>query len=464
MTDDLDVNSQTARTVPTVTLTDDALYGVHADGPAYAKAVANLPIQVKLGRVRSKTLRTPLFLGDFVDLRAADPPPVKDWYTKAAPSLARMYLNDQYGDCVVAGKAHAFGVWSANDEDSGGTVVGTDQEILSQYRKWCGHLGNDSGCIIDEVLTRVLNEGMVLGGKTYRIDGFAKVDNTNRKLVQVALLLTGAATIGIDLPSAWTNSAVWDVTSSKIVGGHDVTPCGYDETGVYVSSWGRIYRMTWPAFLSTRWVGELWVMLSPTWYGPDKRSPAGLDVEGLKRAMDLFRSGGVPDWEPTVPPPGPPPPVVPPVPPSPPSPPSPPPPVPPVPPMHETLKVTLRGDFPAGAFGGTRPVTITGTAAPASAAWDQAGDGLSAGAVDWFAVVQDVMAVVAAAAAAKQTGDWNPVVAAVKKLLADLGVTFPAFAPGRSGPAGGPVGKLTPEQWQALIQMALTLLQLFARK
>lgn len=405
-------------TVPSVLLTGDALTGVHADGEPYRRAVAALPQTVRLGRVRSRRLRTPLHLADFVDFAAADPPPSKDWYTKAALSIARMYLNDRLGDCVVAGKAHAFGVWSANDPDSGGTIVGTDAEISSQYRQWCGHLGNDSGCVIDEVLNAILRTGMVLGGKTYRIDGFCGVDWTNKKLAQVALLLTGATTIGINLPEAWTNSSIWDVTNSRIVGGHDVTPCGYDEKGVYVSSWGRIYLITWAAFLQTRWVEEMWVMLSDTWYGPDKVSPAGLNAERLKEKFDTFKQGGVPDWEPV--------PVPPPLPPVPPQPPEPP--VPQTFPNYEGI-VALP-------FGLSLPfVAIPDVPAHVGAA-----------SFDPVAVIQDLFAIYTA----YQTGSIPAVEAAVKQLLADLGLS----------PFGAAGAGFRPD-WIQLAQLILNALLAF---
>lgn len=370
--------------VPTVTLTGEALLGVALDGEAHRRAVAQLPQAVKLGRVRAKSRRNVVHLADFVDLAAADPPPAADYYTKAAASLTRMYLNDQLGCCVVSGKAHSFGVWSANDSDSGGVIQATDQEVLSQYRRWCGHLGNDSGCIIDEVLTRILNEGMVLGGKTYRIDGFAAVDHTSKKLVQVALLLTGSATIGINLPAAWTNSDVWDVTNSRIVGGHDVSVVGYDERGVYVSSWGRVYLMTWAAFLSTRWVEEMYVVLSDVWYGPDRMSPAGLDAAALKAALDRFKSGGIPDWVP----PAPEPPVVPPA------------PVPPPAPAFPNYAGTVTLRLPVfGSISGTVTLSPVGAAAALPHGLDgwlkvAAAAGqllLDVGARNWGAVVGDLI-------------------------------------------------------------------------
>lgn len=317
--------------VPTIELEGSATTGIIVSDQHRALLTARaLPTSVRLGaHVRRHTLRNVPHLGDFVNPKKLTLPNKVDWYTKAAESMARMYLNDRYGDCVIAGKAHNFGIWSANDDDSPGIILASDDEIYSQYVSFCGYLGRDSGCIIDDVLTKIMKNGFKMGGKTYNIDGFCAVDWTKQDFVKVALLLTGACSIGIDLPAAWTRDAVWDETNTSIVGGHDVSPVGYDDTGVYVASWGRIYKITWKAFMSTRWLGEMWVMLSSTWYGANKKSPSGLDTDALKAAMEKFKQNVLPDVEPPAPPP-------PPVPPAP-----PPPPVPPPIPPH--LKGTFVG-------------------------------------------------------------------------------------------------------------------------
>src|SRR4029079_13803126 len=93
--------------------------------------------EVKLGRIRpieiveTDKYRVLIFPGGktkasvklghyFSAAKDAAPPPAKvDWYTKAKASIDRVYLNDQYGDCVIAGKYHQVGVWSANDNTQG---------------------------------------------------------------------------------------------------------------------------------------------------------------------------------------------------------------------------------------------------------------------------------------------------------------------------------------------------------
>ncbi len=319
-------------TVEKVTLSGSALHGVDTH-LIPARLMAQLPQQVCLGAIIPPALPSAPRLRAYFDPgRMASPPPSStNWRTKAAPSLARMYLNDTYGDCVIAGKAHALGVWSANDldHDPAGIVLATDQEIYSQYVGICGP--NDQGCLITNVLDVMRSKGFLAGGRYYKIDGYVEVDWTSQVEVKVVQAIFGASSIGLQLPEAWTQNAVWDVTNSRIVGGHDVTPIDYDDSGVYVASWGRIYRITWPAFTSARWIQQMYALLAPMWYGKDGLAPSGIDVATLKADLDKLAGGVIPDVGPTPVPPIPIPPT--PVPPPPtPVPPMPPTPFPPLPP------------------------------------------------------------------------------------------------------------------------------------
>lgn len=314
--------------VPEVTLTGSALTGVAPH--LMALPVAQMPAKVKLGRNRPKVRPPVLKLKSYLTTFGATPPPPSvDYYTKAAAATSHMYLNDQYGCCVVSEKAHKLGIWSANDTDSGGTVIATDNEIYQQYQEWCGP--GDNGCVITQVLDIIKARGMKAGGKTYKIDGYVEADWTNKLEVQVALYLFGGLTIGVNLPQAWTQNAVWDVTNTQIVGGHDVGPCGYNAQGVQVTSWGRIYTITWQAFLQNRWVEEMYVPLGPLWYNSDKLAPNGLDVAALLADLDKLGGGVIPDVGPPSPP----------VPPTP----VPPTPVPPFPPGPTPIKFRFDGTF-----------------------------------------------------------------------------------------------------------------------
>jgi hypothetical protein len=270
--------------------------------------IQSMPTHVCLGMNEPlKPVDVPHF-DDFYNYGAVDygaaPPDTLNRREKAARSLSRMYLNDRMGCCVIAGKAHNLGLWSANDSDSGGEVQATDQEIESQYHSICGP--GDNGCMIDRVLNVMASTGFRAGNKLYKIDGYVAVDWTKKDAVKTVQYLFGASTVGFNLPEEWTKAAVWAPTNSRLLGGHDVSPIDYDDRGIYVSSWGRVYLWLWEAFLSTRWVSQYFAMLAPLWYGNDQMSPCGVDVQGLKTAMDIFKRGivpPIPDEKPPIEPP-----------------------------------------------------------------------------------------------------------------------------------------------------------------
>ncbi len=302
----------------TIELTGSAIHGVGH----YKVSTANLPTRVCLGRIKPKAKPSCLKLSSYIDAQTMGALPAStNWREKAGASIARVYLNDRYGDCVFASKAHGYGVWSANDSDSGGIVLATDAEIQQQYFAYTG--GADNGANISEVLDYCKSPGFTLGGKKYKIDGYVSVDNTKKDLIKAALLIFGGLCIGIDLPSAWTNSAVWDVTNSGNVGGHDVLLIDYDDTGIYLSSWGRIYRMTWPAAMSTKWITEMYAMLAPLWYNADSIAPCGLKVDVLREDLTKIDGGIIPDIAP---------------------------PAPPIPTPNAPYQVTFGNDLPAGPF------------------------------------------------------------------------------------------------------------------
>lgn len=226
---------------------------------------------------------------------AIEPPESLDLTDNAQDSIRRMYANDRYGDCVIAGKFHVVGMMSG--EDVGSPRVGEDSEVINQYRRICGP--GDNGCIIEEVLSEMQAGRFTVGNRVAKLDAYAAVDNTDARLAKIAMNLFGPLTLGIDLPSAWTGSnEIWDVTNTRNVGGHDVCTGGYDSKYVLISSWGKIYRMTWAAFTSRKWVGEVWVHMSPDWYGDDNVAPGGYRLDKLKSDFELLKQGRVPEIDP----------------------------------------------------------------------------------------------------------------------------------------------------------------------
>ena len=273
---------------------------------------AGLGKHVRLGRNRPKARPKAVHLGQYLDfqkLKDNPPPDSFDWTPKALTAIKRMYLNDQEGDCVIASKYHQLGVWSANESGADATILASDQEVQSAYHGICGP--GDNGCNITDVLDVFKARGLTASGKVYKIDDYIAIDWTNKLEVIAATLLFGGGCLGINLPAAWTqggDGSVWDVTNSRIVGGHDVPFVGYNAQGATILTWGGTRLITWPAFLSRNWLEEAYALLSPNWYAVASKSPYGIAADDLKADLAKLGGGTIPPLGPPTPPPPPPPP------------------------------------------------------------------------------------------------------------------------------------------------------------
>jgi hypothetical protein len=197
------------------------------------------------------------------------------------------------------------GIWTGNE--TGTPALAVDSEVLNSYHKICGP--GDNGCNISAVLDYFKSNGLTVAGQTHKIDGYCAVDGTSKLELQTALALFGSLTLGLNLPGSWANNAkpgfVWDVTSDRSVGGHDICACGYNEQGVQVCTWGMVGTVTWGAMADKNIVEEIYTQLSPDWYAKAALSPLGIDAATL--AADLAKLGGgtvppLPDPTPPVPP------------------------------------------------------------------------------------------------------------------------------------------------------------------
>lgn len=386
----------------TIELTGEAIYGIDHEATRSNRMMMETNRTVRLGRKPPRPGKRSLRMGDYFDSGAMlmPPPASVDYASAAKDAISRMYVNDTLGCCVIASSAHAHGVWTGNESRL--AAQATDAEIRSTYQSWCGP--GDNGCVIGDVLDRMKSEGLPMGGVRHFIDGYASVDWTNQLQTKVSLFLLGVIKLGINLPQAWTSAAVWDITNTPIVGGHDVAAVGYSFQGVTVASWGRLYLITWAAFMSRRWLEESYAMLAPDWWGGDKLAPCGFDATTLQRDVAIIAGGGVPPIDPVVPP-------------------TPTPPI-PIPPTPAPTPVPVSfPDYVGTAVGvipgvlGSKPVTLQITLKPKAAAGFQT----SLSVASWFALFRDGLALVSAISSA----DFNGVVAAVEKTLADLGVSLP---------------------------------------
>lgn len=226
-----------------------------------------------MGRTRSvaKAPRLSLksYFRDSVGVALPTPPASVDYSHAAAPALSQMYLNDQLGDCVIAGIAHLVGLFTANAGQT--PVTFTNAQLLALYSAIGGYVpGNpatDNGCNETDALNYWQNHGAPSG--SHPIAGWLAVDPRDAVQVKTALWLFENLFFGVELPDAWLtvngNGFTWDAGIPNPNNGHAFVGTGYDSTGVKVSTWGLLGTLTWRA-ITTDVVpqagGELYVVLS----------------------------------------------------------------------------------------------------------------------------------------------------------------------------------------------------------
>ncbi len=222
-------------------------------------------------------------------------PPSTNWLAKAIAAIKRMYLNDAKGDCVIASLFHLAGVWTGNEV--GTPLQGTDAEVAATYAIW-NPGRQDNGCDISTVNNYWRDHGVTINGQLHKIDSYVAVDNTNWDLVKAAIALGFMLKLGIDLPGAWeqtNDGGVWDVTSSRVVGGHDVPAIDFNDTvGATIATWAGTRTITKKAFTSKQYITEAYGILSPDWYSAAQTAPNGIDVTTLKADLALIAAGQIP--------------------------------------------------------------------------------------------------------------------------------------------------------------------------
>jgi hypothetical protein len=202
----------------------------------------------RFGKHPTKNDYRTLRLSAYLSPELAAPPPslnvlarvYQNLKTSNPAVLFPMDGNDTYGDCTIAGVAHAITMYHG--------MIGPQEVIMSKANvvKLYMHLtgGVDSG----------LNELDVLNyWRQNAIDGdeilaFASINPKNHTHVQQAIRLFGGVYLGFqvqqnciqefDAHQPWTPSPLTN-------DGHAVFAVGYDQTNVNVLTWGNTQLGTW---------------------------------------------------------------------------------------------------------------------------------------------------------------------------------------------------------------------------
>lgn len=204
----------------------------------------------KLGRVKSPRDPRNLMFADFLRTPLATPRQYD--FDIAHPGIPTpMFANDQYGDCVMAGRAHQTLRFELLEV--GKTLSISDNDVLREYFTETG--GEDSGLDPVSSLKDWQSKGWAAAGKRLFIRGFAEIKSIQHEQIRQAVYMDVGVGMGLSLPitaqSQVQAGRTWDVVLTGrdaepgSWGGHYVHVCGYTAAGPVCVTWGRKQQMTW---------------------------------------------------------------------------------------------------------------------------------------------------------------------------------------------------------------------------
>jgi hypothetical protein len=210
-------------------------------------------MELRLGKLPAKYDRRTIPLKAILRKELLPPLPESYDIDQALSGIddSRVFGNDQYGDCVIAARAHQ--TLRFEKYEQGRQIEIADQEVIDQYFRESG--GLDSGLYMLNSLKEWRKNGWPVGEKTYTIYAFALVDWKDHEEVMHCIHLLGGINFGMlvyerDIEQFLAGED-WELKpySGALKGGHGVYlfkyVTGYNRDSLTCMTWGRKQRMTW---------------------------------------------------------------------------------------------------------------------------------------------------------------------------------------------------------------------------
>lgn len=225
-------------------------------------------------------------------------PPRADWFA-ACPADGDALGNDTHGCCVEAADFRLIEAWLANSAGSDLWKPSLDL-VLGRYARLTGYdpaTGlNDNGTRTDQDLADFTSMGITLPAlQRDFVPWWRRIDPLNDGHLAVGVGECGPALVTLALPRNWAaieaDSGAWAVAPGQ---GSDWDLCGachrvlfgrFDGVARWVRSWGRdlaVHPDWW-----RRYCVAVDLLLDRAWLDARGRSPGGLDLQELMRAMEL---------------------------------------------------------------------------------------------------------------------------------------------------------------------------------
>ena len=250
----------------------------------------NLGIQElpKLGVIGKKTDNRTLLFQNYVSLPSI---PISSNNREKITTLGAMG-NLQLGDCTEATSGHAIQACSANNNNQ---IIIPDADIIAQYSLDSGYDpktgARDNGCYDLDVIKRLADTGLA-GHKViaYTSTGITRVD-----MIKASCYILGGVRLCGLLPIALQSQTIWKDPKGNLTGinepnswgGHSFYGVDYDETYLYIISWGQIIPVEWGWWLA--YGDEIHPCLLDDWI-KNGIAPNGLYMESLIKDVQALKA------------------------------------------------------------------------------------------------------------------------------------------------------------------------------
>ena len=171
------------------------------------------------------------------------PPKSVDYQQRVKAAMINMALNDQLGDCTIAGIDHVW-LWQATLAGLPYTYPG-DPAVKSTYLGLTG--GKDTGL----QLQTVVNAGSTTGLFGHKLLGAGSIAAQDITTLKQTIDIFGSAYCAGVLPNTaetqFENNQPWTLEPGNNPGldGHCFTLVGYDASWLYACTWGAIQQVSY---------------------------------------------------------------------------------------------------------------------------------------------------------------------------------------------------------------------------
>jgi len=260
--------------------------------------------KVSLGKKAYEHDERTLMLASFMKTDEISVPDHFDFDKGRRAFPIRVWGNDAYGDCVIAGRCNH--IVRLERVEQRRTIALYDDDAIAEYKKMTGCVNpgdeNDTGLVVLSAMQEWRNTGMQTDGRArvrsprnFSIYAYGELNPQDHDQLRLASYALHGIHLGLWLPIAaqeMTQNRVWDYNGESgeewqpgSWGGHLVYSKAFDTDGLEVLTWGIKVKLTWN-FID-KYCDEAWAVVDnqDSW-----RIKQTVDVAALNKQLHEITS------------------------------------------------------------------------------------------------------------------------------------------------------------------------------